>query len=358
MQSVFRVASTGRRVAVNAVRSRIGATINHSVKPSSINKLCALCPRPSTTRTTSASSQQNKQSNQQSNNQIKYGAQGDEYILRPEQVAAYHRDGYITVSNVLSEDELKPIETIYEKFMNGEVDVPGKDFCDMSGDFSVKREDFAIVNAMLPRVYYPELQNNLYEKRAASIIKQLFHSNEFDIDYDQLLAKKPTKKQAVFAWHVDLAYWPLTPDTRTATCSLALDATTRANGCLRFVAGSHLEPEIRSHRPVNEDRNKAHAIVCDVDERSINNPNGKDIVNYTEIARGDLTIHNERVVHGSGGNFTNGWRRTYVIAFRHQSTIDLERQAGFTHSHNDTVNWDTFHNHLENAEKNTEMQQM
>ena len=34
-----------------------------------------------------------------------------------------------------------------------------------------------------------------------------------------------------------------------------------------------------------------------------------------------------------------GWRRTYVLAFRHQDTIALERRAGFTHSHNDTVNW-------------------
>ncbi len=47
-------------------------------------------------------------------------------------------------------------------------------------------------------------------------------------------------------------------------------------------------------------------------------------------------------VHGSGGNYTDGWRRTYVLAFRHQDTISLERKAGFTHSHNDAVNWDVF----------------
>ncbi len=34
---------------------------------------------------------------------------------------------------------------------------------------------------MLPRVYYPPLQNNLYEKRAASITAQLFDSREFGI---------------------------------------------------------------------------------------------------------------------------------------------------------------------------------
>ena len=34
----------------------------------------------------------------------------------------------------------------------------------------------------------------------------------------------------------------------------------------------------------------------------------------------------------------SGWRRTYVLAFRHEDTIALERKAGFTHSHNDSVN--------------------
>ena len=88
---------------------------------------------------------------------------------------------------------------------------------------------------------------------------------------------------------------PDTPDTRTATFSLAIDATTRANGCLRFVDGSHLEPSIRPHRPVAEDREKAHAIMCQVNERSDDNPAG-ELVSYVEVNRGDVTVHNERVV--------------------------------------------------------------
>jgi phytanoyl-CoA hydroxylase len=65
-------------------------------------------------------------------------------------------------------------------------------------------------------------------------------------------------------------------------------------------------------------------------------------VTYVEIPRGGVTIHNEYIVHGSGGNMTDGWRRTYVAAFRTEETIRIEREAGFTHSHNDTVNWDSF----------------
>jgi ectoine hydroxylase-related dioxygenase (phytanoyl-CoA dioxygenase family) len=65
-------------------------------------------------------------------------------------------------------------------------------------------------------------------------------------------------------------------------------------------------------------------------------------IDFAEIDRGDVTVHNEYVVHGSGGNTTSGWRRTYVVAYRTQDTVRQERAAGFTHSHRDTVNWDTF----------------
>ena len=49
------------------------------------------------------------------------------------------------------------------------------------------------------------------------------------------------------------------------------------------------------------------------------------------IRRGDVTVHHERIVHGSGGNTTRGWRRAYVIAFRARETVALERRMGFTH---------------------------
>ncbi len=63
------------------------------------------------------------------------------------------------------------------------------------------------------------------------------------------------------------------------------------------------------------------------------------------------SIHNEYVVHGSGGNLSTGHRRTYVLAYRTAETIALERKAGFTHSHNDTVNWDTFREWQTGAKK-------
>lgn len=106
----------------------------------------------------------------------------------------------------MTEAEIKPIEEIYNRFMKGEIKVEGKDFCDMSAGFDRKPEDFSIVNAMLPRKYYPKLIGNIYEKRSASVAAQLFPDVKMTLDYDQLLNKRPRKTDAVFAWHQDMAY--------------------------------------------------------------------------------------------------------------------------------------------------------
>jgi phytanoyl-CoA hydroxylase len=143
----------------------------------------------------------------------------------------------------------------------------------------------------------------------------------------------------VFAWHQDLGYWPTgTPDTRTVTCSLALDDATLENGCLQVVPGSHREAELRPHRPSAwssspELRAEAHTLTVEL--------RAADAIVPLPVRRGSITVHNERIVHGSPGNTTDGWRRTYVVAFRSLRTVEYERRIGFTHSHNDAINWKT-----------------
>lgn len=252
---------------------------------------------------------------------------GDRYEVTDEDRRRFAADGYVHLPGVLSAGELDAIAATYDRFLRRDIAVPGKDYCDMSGDYTRDPEQFAIINVMLPRRYHPEWQGNVYERRAASIAAQLC-GPDMEIDYDQLLAKRPARDDAVFGWHQDMAYWIDTPDRRTATCWLAVDDSTIENGCMRFVPASHRESTLRPHRPLHGDREKSHTLVADVDE-------SVDAVVPVPIARGDITVHNERVLHGSGGNRSAGWRRAYIVAFRSAATILAERRLGFTHSHND-----------------------
>jgi ectoine hydroxylase-related dioxygenase (phytanoyl-CoA dioxygenase family) len=180
---------------------------------------------------------------------------------------------------------------------------------------------------MLPRRYFQAWKGSVFERRAQAVAVQL-QGEGMELDYDQLLAKRPFKDDAVFAWHQDMAYWPETPDTRTATIWLAIDDSTLENGCMRFVPATVREPALRPHAPVFGGRGESHALGTELRP-------GDEVVPMP-IRRGDCTVHNERVMHGSGGNLTSSMRRAYVIAFRSRETIATERQLGFTHSHNDS----------------------
>ena len=268
---------------------------------------------------------------------MNYGRNGDEYLLSPEEIARFHSEGYVVLRGVLAEDEIQGLEPDFERFITGQVTGMKRDFCDMSGPYDRRFEDFSLVNAMLPRVYRPHLQDNIFERRSASISRQLIGETAV-LDYDQFLAKRPNKPDAAFSWHQDMGYWPTgTPDPLTATCSLALDDADTENGCLRVVPGSQ-KGGLRPHRPLHSDvpgaRDNSHIL-------SVELTSGDHVVELP-VKRGDITVHDERIIHGSGGNASlDRWRRTYIVAFRTKACVDYERAIGFTHSHNDQVNWQT-----------------
>lgn len=252
---------------------------------------------------------------------------GDRYEVTVEERERFARDGYVHLPAVLDEAELADLDRVYDAFMRGEIAVEGRDLNDMvTGAYGTDPSKYVIFNVMLPRRYHPAWEGNVFERVGHSIAEQLCGEG-MTLDFDQLLAKQPGRDDAVFEWHQDQAYWINTEDRRTATCWLALDDSTLENGCMQFLAGSHTEP-VRPHRPAGASREERHTLVTDLrpDDQLVPVP----------IRRGDITVHNEGVLHGSGGNrSTSSWRRAYIVAFRSADTVRRERELGFTHSHND-----------------------
>lgn len=249
------------------------------------------------------------------------------YRITDDERETFQRDGYVHLAGVLHEHELLAIDEVYDEFMVGKIDVPGKDLYDMvTGEHGTDPSHYAIFNVMLPRRYFPAWQGNVFEQVGHSIAEQLCGEGMI-LDFDQLLAKQPGREDAVFAWHQDQAYWINTDDRRTATCWLAVDDSTIENGCMQFLPGSHLEP-VRRHRPISGNRSEQHTLVTDLKPG--------EVPISVEIRRGDITVHNEGVLHGSGGNRSaTNRRRAYINAYRSIETVKQERARGFTHSHND-----------------------
>ena len=149
-----------------------------------------------------------------------------------------------------------------------------------------------------------------------------------ELDYDQLLAKQPFKDDAVFAWHQDMAYWPDTPDTRTATLWLAIDDSTIDNGCMRFVPGTVDRAGAPTARPgVRRSGQVARARY--------RTPRAATRSSTVPIRRGDCHGPQRAGDARLGRQPHVGFRRAYILAFRSADTIATERELGFTHSHND-----------------------
>lgn len=270
---------------------------------------------------------------------------GEQYRITDEDITQFAEQGYVVLDNVISDTELEFIERWFDHFTSGhERSRMGRDFCDMSQPYGTPFEAFQLINAMLPSKYCTELINNVFHRVAQNITDQLYTQGKASMDYEQFLAKKANKAGAEFAMHQDLGYWPKTKNTWTATFSLAITPSTLENGCLQVIPSSNNEPELRKHlpKPYNNSANKealtevsrdhSHLLVIDTQTG--------DEVKHLPVSRGSVTVHDERIIHGSSGNLSDDWRKTYVMAFRDVETIKQERAAGFTHSHNDKVNWD------------------
>ena len=137
-----------------------------------------------------------------------------------------------------------------------------------------------------------------------------------------------------------MQYWPKRfpagVPTRTATFSLALSDADESNGCLRVIPGSGAPKELLTAWPEARP-NISHAPDA-ADERAIVlqlTPEEVARAQLLPVRRGDVTVHDEWVVHGSGGNPSERVRKTYVLAFRDERMVAYERGIGFSHSYND-----------------------
>ncbi|MEM7571618.1 MAG: phytanoyl-CoA dioxygenase family protein [Bacteroidota bacterium] len=265
--------------------------------------------------------------------------QANRYLITAAEIAAYQRDGFLILHDVFTEEDLADLDFWFDHFISGKEPNMGRDFCDMSQNYDTPFSQWQLVNAMLPSHYRSELANNVFHRISQSIADQLYQDGEAALDYEQFLAKRPRQEKAEFAMHQDLGYWPKTKNTWTATFSLALSDSDLENGCLQVVPGSNQEPELRAHRPKGASSD-ATDVKRDDNHTLVIETRTTDEVVYLPVKRGDLTIHDEKIVHGSGGNTSDRWRKTYVAAYRDVTTIAQERAIGFTHSHNDKVNWD------------------
>jgi len=180
----------------------------------------------------------------------------------------------------------------------------------------VAQEDIANPH-MLPPNQGPEMNPFMATARNPQILDMLEQLVGPDlILWITRVLCKPASKGREVPWHQDGEYWPMRP---LATCSvwIALDPVSTANGCMRFIPGSHRQQELYRHH-VSE--REGLVLNLELDQDQFDEAKAVNV----ELEPGQMSLHDVRLIHGSLAN-TSGQRRAALIMRYMPATSHYDR---------------------------------
>jgi ectoine hydroxylase-related dioxygenase (phytanoyl-CoA dioxygenase family) len=131
---------------------------------------------------------------------------------------------------------------------------------------------------------------------------------------------KPPQEGYETPWHQDGHYWPIRP-LATCTAWVALEPSTRANGCLRVIPRSHAARRLFDH--LHEDRTDLalnQRLSFDDPSAAFDERAAVDL----ELEPGQMSLHDVYMIHGATAN-RSAQRRTGVALRYMPSSSVFER---------------------------------
>ena len=107
-------------------------------------------------------------------------------------------------------------------------------------------------------------------------------------------------------WHQDSYYWPLTPPD-SCTVWLAFSDSDAGNGAMRVIPKSH-KGGIIQHTS-DADENSVLTLRCATEAYT------DDTAEYLTLKAGQISIHDDKIIHGSLGNNSNRPRIGFTIRY-------------------------------------------
>ncbi len=149
-----------------------------------------------------------------------------------------------------------------------------------------------------PHLVFPSVDRLAHDARVLDAVERILGPNL--LLWSTSFFLKPPRSTDHVSWHQDLTYWGL-DGTDQVSAWVALSPITEANGCMRFVPGSHRRA-IEAHRDTFAEDNqltRGQVLAVDIDE-------GQAVP--VTLAPGEMSLHHGRLFHASGPNTTHAWR--------------------------------------------------
>ena len=224
--------------------------------------------------------------------------------LTPDQIAFYHREGYLTLPAITTAEEVAGLRATYDRLFDTQAGRAEGDHLDLSG----ADEDGAapkLPQILHPSKYAPQLVETAFRANALAIAAQLLGPGvEFRGDHAIL---KPPHTEAATPWHQDEAYWDPDKIFNELSIWIPLQEATLENGCMQFVPRTHLG-DVLPHHPIGNDPRVVGLEVDDPEARSAGSV-------ACPIPAGGATVHHSCTLHYTGPNRSDDARRAYILAF-------------------------------------------
>ena len=244
--------------------------------------------------------------------------------LSPAQVEFYRNNGYLTVENVLSQEQLATAQRIVD------------DLVEQSRSVTANTEAFALEEGhsaetpRLARINAPSKRHPFFGElyRSDAILDVIEPLLGPDIRHQgEKLNMKTAGGGSAVEWHQDIAFYPYTNDDVLAI-GVCLDDHTLENGCMLMIPGSHKGPVLDHH----QDGYFIGAISPSRGETDLTT------AVPVEVGAGGITIHHTRMLHASAPNRSGKSRRLLIYTYAAADAWLLAGDARFV----DLDQWNDF----------------
>ncbi|KAM4569428.1 phytanoyl-CoA dioxygenase, peroxisomal [Odontesthes bonariensis] len=228
----------------------------------------------------------------------------DTGVLTPDQRVSYEENGFLLIRNLVSEEEIERFRKEFERICRQEVQVPG---LVVMRDVSILKSEFVPDQKAVSKLQDFQESRELFQYCCLpQILKyvECFTGPNVMAMHTMLINKPPDagKKTSRHPMHQDLHYFPFRPSDRIVCSWTAMEKVNRQNGCLVVLPGTHKGILLEHDYPEWEGGvNKMYHGVRDYD------PTQPRM--YVEMEKGDTIFFHPLLIHGSGMNQTQGFRK-------------------------------------------------
>lgn len=227
------------------------------------------------------------------------------FKLTPQQIDAYHKDGYIIVKNFLTKQEVTKLHSI------------------ATGDDTMKNHAFDLNDqsgkkTKLALWYTPG--NDVFglltkSERMVNSVNQLMDGATAVCHFHSKLMQKEPRVGGAWEWHQDYGYWYknefLLPD-QMISLMVAITEANKANGCLQVIKGTHKMGRIE-HGFAGEQIGASQHYV-DLALKTM------ELI-YVELQLGDALYFHPNLLHRSEANLSDKARWSIISVYNRSGNV-------------------------------------